>query len=499
MRAPHPAFLLAVLAGGASAAVLALPGATSLVLRSDWLLARINARPESLFVAYTEPRASLVPGRIRFATLTLRSRDSNVEWAARLEDVCVDVRLGDLAGRRFRAKAVRAASLGFRLRERLAPRDATPERAARYPGIEGFRDPPLRGLPPPRAAAGDPWRVAVDDLRIARVREIWIDAWRWEGAGRVAGGLRLRSGIEAKVLPSELSLEHGTLRWGAEVVSRETAGHVRASLPRFQIPAYPGNEVWKIVSGSAALGGTLDGVPFLAPDGGGPRLATGTSGSARVRVALSDGRGTARLDADGTVVAKVGARALRGRVRAGVVASRIDFPAGVVAFDGTRVRLTGASFEGSSAAPWEGAAEAREARLRLTGGEFQARLAARLRDARPLVSFVPAGPPRWIAGLLDLRDFEASARVRIAPGLVAVSPARAEAGSFSLEADWRRAKGRGWGALLVRKRALSVGFGLGGAAPSVRLAGAARWFEAEGGPGGLRTGQPRVAGGRISW
>jgi hypothetical protein len=105
---------------------------------------------------------------------------------------------------------------------------------------------------------------------------------------------------------------------------------------------------------------------------------------------------------------------------------------------------------------------------------------------------VPPGPPRWVAGLFDLRDFVANARLRTRPGFLALSPARAEAGSFALDADYHRSGKSTWGALLVRKGALSLGVGLGSAAPAVHLTGATTWFEGEGRPGGLRTDQPRV-------
>ena len=99
--------------------------------------------------------------------------------------------------------------------------------------------------------------------------------------------------------------------------------------------------------------------------------------------------------------------------------------------------------------------------------------------------------PRWVAGLFDLRDFSASGRLRARPGFLALSPARAEAGSFALDADYRRAGKNAWGALLVRKGALSLGVRLG-SSTAVHLAGAAGWFEEEGRPGGLRTDHPRV-------
>ena len=416
MKLRRPAIWLLGVAAGAAAALLGLAGATALVLRSDWLAEQVDADPDSLFVSFTEPRASLVPGHLRFATLTLRSRDSNVEWEARLEGVTVDVALVDLASRRFHARTVRAAGLTFLLRERLTRDEATPARAGRYPDITGYPNPPRRDPPAPPVAPGDPWRVAVDDLRVALVGAIWIDAWRWEGEGSLSGGFRLRPGIEAEVLPSDLEIARGTLHWGRDVVSRNTAGRVRAWLPRFDTQAYPGNEVWKIMSGSAPLDGTLDAVPFLSPDGSRPSPTHG--GSVRIRVSMRDGRG---------------------------------------------------------------------------GGS----VSARLRDARPLVSLVPAGPAKWAAGLLDLRDFAVSARVGIAPGRLTVSPVHASAGTFSLDADWRLAGGREWGALLAKKGILAVALGLGRAAPSPRVVGAASWFEAEGRPGGLRTDQPAESEGVV--
>ena len=154
----------------------------------------MDADPDSLFLTFTAPRASLLPGRLRFATLTIRSRDANVEWEARLENVTVDVALAGLFRRRFHARSVQAGALAFRLRERLSKTNATPARGARLPLIAGFADPPLRGPAAGPVSPADPWRVVVDDLRIALVREIWIDSWRWAGEGRLQGGLFLRPG-----------------------------------------------------------------------------------------------------------------------------------------------------------------------------------------------------------------------------------------------------------------------------------------------------------------
>ena len=473
--------------GLAAFGLLGLVVATNVVLRSDWLSGEINSDPATLFITYTGAR-SLAPGHLRFDTFTLRSRDSNVEWEARLENLSIRVRLSDLLRRRFRAGPVRADVLSFRLRERLERPEATPARLARYPGIVGFREPPLRDPPAPPRPPGDPWVVIVHDLSVGLVREIWIDSWRWTGTARVTGGFFLRPGLVAEVFPSEVAGIRGTVHWGRESVSRETTGIVHAAIRRFDTHAYPGNEVWKIVSGASSLRGTLDGLTFLAPEGGGPRLTPGGEGTIRARVSLQDGRGSVRLDADAAaVVVKLGVRTMRGAVRANVLVRRIDFPAGSLAFDGTRVKLQHVSQDGTAGAPWSGAFEARRASLGLATGSLDAQLSARLGDGRPLAALVPSGPPKWIAGLLDLRDFEASGRLHASRSSLAISPARAEAGTFSIDADWRKIRGRAWGALLVRKGALSLGLGLLEGGTSLHLVGAADWFSREGRPGGLRT------------
>ncbi|MDL2716270.1 MAG: hypothetical protein PT977_00825 [Acidobacteriota bacterium] len=479
-------------AGVVALGVVCLVGATNVALKSDWLSARINSDPATLLVTYTRAR-SFSPGRLRFDTLVIRSRDSNIEWEARLEGVTVSVRLLDLLRRRLGARSVRANTLTFRLRERLERSEATPARLARYPRIAGFGEPPLRDRQNRPAHAGNPWRIVVDDLSVGVVREIWIDSWHWTGTASLGGGLDLFPGHRAEVFPAELSFTGGTLRFGEREAFRETMGTLRAALPRFETQEYPGNEVWKIMSGTVLLRGALRGLDFLSADGEGLRVAGGI-GSARIGVVLDGGRGRARVDVDaGRVVAKTGPRVLRGSARTVVHAREIDFREGVVSFSGSTLALSDLSLDGAAGEAWAGSFTTPAARVHLTDGSLDARVVARLRDGRPLVALLPSGPPKWLAGLVDLRDFGAEGHVLHAPGRLTIAKARAEAGTFSLSGDYRQTRRRTWGALLVRKGGLSVGVGLGSGA-AFHISGATEWFESEGRPGGLRTDQPRETG-----
>jgi hypothetical protein len=470
--------VLPIAAAALAAAFAGIPLATRLALGSRFLPRAVNADPSSLAVAWTSPR-TWIPGRIHFDSLVVKSSDQNVQWEARLGDVTLDISLRHLLFRRFHATRVRAATLSFRLRERLSPEEAIPARWSRYPPIPGFSDPPLleHDARETDGETGSPWRVLVDDLAVENVGEIWIDAWHWTGRGRLSGGFELLPGREALVHPAVLEIAGGELRRSPVAVTEATRGAVWAALPRFATQAYPGNDVWKLMSGGAALHGHLAGLDFLSPDSGGPRL-TGGSGPVRVSIALRDGVGGLRVAASARRVrAHLGERRLVGTARAEIRIPHLDFLRGEALFSGTNVRLLDVAVDRSAPpAPWSGSLGVSQGHLTLSDGSMTMRLAGRFSDARPIVALLPSGPPKWVAGLLDLEDLVVSGGLDVAPGLVAVRSARAEAGSFSLKANWRSEAGRESGALLVEKGALSVGIGLQDGTSHLHLGKAREWF-----------------------
>ncbi len=338
------------LAGFLGLALLAVL-ATNVLLRTSLLRKLVNAKPDELTVEY-RGAASWLPGRLSFDSLTLRSRDRNIELEAALQGVTLRVSLADLLRRRFHPTRLRARTLRFRLRERLARPEATPARLARYPRIEGFADPPLLPTTPaPARTARAPWRVVIDDLAVTNVEEIWIDSWKWTGKGRVTGGFELLPGREARVGPARLEVTAGVLVHGESKVAERTRGAVWCDLPRFQSKAYPGNEVWKILSGGSELRGDLAGLAFLSPDSGGPHLSGGT-GELLVRIGLKAGAGSARASLTAhDVTVREGKRTVRGTARVELVAPRLDFPRGDASLSGTRVVLSRWPSTGPRVAP----------------------------------------------------------------------------------------------------------------------------------------------------
>ncbi len=147
----------------------------------------IGFDPGSFRVEYASAY-SLLPGRIHVEGLTIRGRDSSVEWILRLDRCDFRVSFVDLLHRRFHASHVRGSGLSFRGRTRLD--EVTPSAVA-LPPVPGFRDPPLTDVGPPEPPLTDEnyrlWGAQLDDVVAEHVREIWVNEARYTGDLTIRG------------------------------------------------------------------------------------------------------------------------------------------------------------------------------------------------------------------------------------------------------------------------------------------------------------------------
>ncbi|HET9793672.1 MAG TPA: hypothetical protein VFS34_04345 [Thermoanaerobaculia bacterium] len=499
-------------------ALLAVLVATpSFVVRRGLLLRWMSAKPEKLRLTYASASAPW-PGKIEVTGLELRGSDPNVQWWFRMERAEIRYSILDLLARKFHATSVRASGLRFRLRQRLPAAHAAAADRAPLPPIPGFGEVPVKGGPPffpPPEEPGHYWQVQIDDLD-APGREIWFDAYRYEGDVRVAGAFFLWPQKRANVGPARVEFGGGTVQVGRNVAARSFRATVAGKIAPFDPRAVRGNEVYRFVSGKARASGEMPGVAFLdyyLRDSPEPRLSGG-KGKIEGNLELRNGRGSlsATLAADGARAA------YRKRTLSGAAVVRLrmdDWRPGEAegALHGTTIELADISTspgageaarspgEGAKGSPgkgakgspgegekrstgpdegrWWGKFEIGPGKLRSTdkGLQLSGKVAARCRDARPLYTLFGVGLPKWAQEIFRLKDFRAAAAVVLGPQLVEVRRLVASGGKFTVAGDYRKSGRTTEGAFLVSAGSLAVGIDVAGGRPSLKVADAKSWFE----------------------
>lgn len=220
---------------------------------------------------------------------------------------------------------------------------------------------------------------------------------------------------------------------------------------------YVGNDNVRLLGGTALLSGdvTLD--------------AAGRVGQGR-----ADLRGTgARMQAAGL--------SLRGDAQVKARLQRADFDAGQFDLGGTTLSLRNVQVDGDTGkGGWWGEVDLRSGHIQ-SEAPFQvdARADLRLRDAGPLLGIYAERSqyPRWVLGLLDSGEVQASGQLRWRREHLAVDDLQAENARLSLRArlDMEQAQRRG--DLYLRWGLLGAGIELDGGKRTWHLAGARDWYD----------------------
>lgn len=471
----------------AAVLVLIVVGAVALVpsylLRSRKLLSYVNGHPVKLRLEYSAARSPF-PGRLEVDGLELRGSDPNVEWWFRMEHAEIRFSLLDLATKTFHATSVRARGLSFRLRQRLSPKDRARELLAAEPPIPGLGEVPVRGGPPffpPPEPPSTYWRVRIDDLEASPVAQIWIDAYRFDGSGRLAGGFALWPRKSAAVGPVSLDLEEGRLTIGREIAAEPFRARLEGRIATFDPRQVRGEEVYRFMSARATLAGEMPSARFLnfylrsSPE---PRFAAGR-GTIHGSLGLRLGKGELDLT--------LAARRLQARYAKATLTADATMrlrlspwtPARSVGHvDGSSVDLRSVSSGAAGAPDWWGKFALGPGTLESrTGGlELASRVGVVARDARPLYTIFGVGLPKWAQGLARMENLKATAAIRLGPALVEARKLEASGEKLSIEGDYRKRGNDAEGAFLVSSGKLAAGVEIRAGKPSVKLVGAKKWF-----------------------
>ncbi len=223
----------------------------------------INRQPEKLWIHW-QRAWTLVPGIVQVRDLRLRGQDRRLQWYVELDAARTRLSLAALAAKRFRAHAIEARGLTYRMRRRLPDGAAPPADADLVAPIPGLANPPV---PPPEglyptAGGRRPWTLDLRDVVVREVRSLWIDRWRFDGEGRVDGELLhvIRGPL---ALPRARVHLRGGLRLAGTDAARDLNIEGEIALERFVPREHKGREMLRFVSADLRLHGMVDELAFL--------------------------------------------------------------------------------------------------------------------------------------------------------------------------------------------------------------------------------------------
>ncbi|HEX5759333.1 MAG TPA: hypothetical protein VF121_09075, partial [Thermoanaerobaculia bacterium] len=150
----------------------------------------VNRRPERVRLAW-DSAWSLWPGHVAMRGLEVGGRQRRVQWWVGVESGRARLDLPRLLRRELRLAGVRAE--GVRSRTVWRRDDGKPS-------------------PPRRPGRRRPWRVTLDGIEIAGLRELRAGPLRIEGNGSAAGSLRFVAGRQVEARLERLALRGGPLR-----------------------------------------------------------------------------------------------------------------------------------------------------------------------------------------------------------------------------------------------------------------------------------------------
>jgi hypothetical protein len=451
-------------------------------LSTGRLRSLVNKAPDRTAIEY-QSATSFWPGRARVRSFRIRDRDLKAEWAFELEDARISFSVLGLLRRRLHVTSLSGSGATFRARNRLTPGEAgNAGILARIPPIPGFPDPPrldpTERKPPP---TGKEWTIRVDDLEVQPLREIWVNAYRYVGDGRLTGAFHLQPKVHAEILRAQLTTEGGQLRTGKASLAEDVKARIRGKIDRWNPREHPGSRMLRFVSGNAEATARLpdmDLINELLGDLAGTRLERGGGAVAlRGKVERGVSAGSADLDAPRLALRIVDV-GFRGRLAARVNFTDLDLLKGGARLTGGHLNLTDATVSGTGdgARPWWMKVTLLPGRLRPEKGVLLAgAVSARARDGRPFLALVE-GLPGWLANRFDVEGLAGRARVQLGESFVAIERLTARAGDFRLDGEYRARGASRTGTFLVDAGLISVGIGVSGKKTELDVLAPRRWF-----------------------
>ncbi|MFI5298277.1 MAG: hypothetical protein ACHREM_09285 [Polyangiales bacterium] len=241
--------------------------AVNLFLSTSLFVRIVDYEPQTVDIHY-ERAWSWFPGRIHATGVSIRSRDSHLDFILKVERVDFDISFLSLARKRFDLSNVTGRGISLRVRPRLESPPTSVADYADLPPIEGLGDYAVSsGVESPDKWDDTKWHLWTIDLEkvdAQEVREVWIGPARFEGLVDVVGRFYLKPVRLANVGPCHVDVHRGAVHVGARPVISDLSGTMEVSLRDFDARFLPGVQLLRYASVSTALRGHAEWSSTLA-------------------------------------------------------------------------------------------------------------------------------------------------------------------------------------------------------------------------------------------
>ena len=236
----------------------------NLMIRTGYLRAIMNIDPDTAQITY-DSGWTVWPGEVHVSGYRLRVQDTDLQFSLAVDEAIADIELTELFGLTFHTTRVRASGVVFRMRGRLTELEAEQPWARSLPPIEGFSDPPMRGIGPPKAPLTDEtynlWTAHLEDVDVT-VREVWIDNHRFDVDARVRGGFYFKP-LRAMEMQVLVDLADGQLHVAEREAAHGVEGRVEITIDRTDIRENEGPALLRALTGAIRIDAQIPGLSFL--------------------------------------------------------------------------------------------------------------------------------------------------------------------------------------------------------------------------------------------
>jgi len=199
---------------------------------------------------------SVLPGHVHVRNLRFIFHDQNVQFSLDMERASLVVHLSELPRQIFHASHLRGEGTVYRMRHRIDPWKTHDPDVGTYPPIPEYSTPAVFEARVPEAPLSDAeynlWTIHIDDID-ARVSEVWVQAFRYRGSGRVRGQFQFKPARTLRVGPALLELDPGLLTAGAYRVAEGLHGRVECIVHPFDVRPVTGFGPLRYISAQVRL------------------------------------------------------------------------------------------------------------------------------------------------------------------------------------------------------------------------------------------------------